>query len=62
MGGVCSTHGNVRNTFKMLFGKSDRKRPLERPGRKIDLKEIWRKSVDWIDMTQEMYRDGFLLT
>jgi hypothetical protein len=68
MDGVCSTHGNVRNAFRMLFGKSERKRSLERPRRrwdinlKIDLKEILRKRVDWVDTTEEICRDGFLLT
>jgi hypothetical protein len=34
MGGVCSAYGNVRNAFKIVFGKSERKRPLERPRRR----------------------------
>jgi hypothetical protein len=28
MDGPCSVHGEIRNTYKILFGKPGRKRPL----------------------------------
>jgi hypothetical protein len=30
MGGACSTDGEKRNVYKMLFGKPEGKRPLTR--------------------------------
>jgi hypothetical protein len=50
-----------RNAYRILVGKSDRKRPLERPRRrwvdnnKMDLREIRSDGMDWIDLVQ--YRD-----
>jgi hypothetical protein len=44
------------NACRILVGKSEGKRPLERPGRrwveniKIDLTEIGWDGVDWTDM------------
>jgi hypothetical protein len=32
MGGACSTHGEMRNAFKILVGKPGRKRPSEDKG------------------------------
>jgi hypothetical protein len=29
MGGVCSTHGEMRNAYKVLVGKPEGKRPQE---------------------------------
>jgi hypothetical protein len=28
---ACSTNGEKRNAYKLLMGKTERKRPLERP-------------------------------
>jgi hypothetical protein len=46
MGGTCSTHGEKRNSYRILFGKLEGKRPLGRPRRRwedntrMDLREI----------------------
>jgi hypothetical protein len=48
--------GDKRNTYRLLVGKPEGKRPLGRPRRrlvdnfKIDLREIRWHGVDWIDM------------
>jgi hypothetical protein len=31
MGGACSTNGEKRNAYRILVGKPEGKRPLERP-------------------------------
>jgi hypothetical protein len=46
MGRACSTHGEKRNAYRILVGKSEGKRQLGRPRRrwedniKMDLREI----------------------
>jgi hypothetical protein len=51
--------GENRNAYRILVGKSERKRPLGRPRRrwvdniKMDLREIEWDGVDWIYMTQD---------
>jgi hypothetical protein len=46
MGRACSTTGGEENAYRLLVGKSERKRPLARPRREwlddieIDLREI----------------------
>jgi hypothetical protein len=46
MGGICSTNGEKRNAYRILVGKLEGKRPLERPRHmwedniKIDLRVI----------------------
>jgi hypothetical protein len=48
--------GKKRNTYRILVGKPERKRPLGRPGRrwvdniKMDLRT---DGVDWMDMAQD---------
>jgi hypothetical protein len=48
--------GEKRNAFKILVGKPERKRPLERPRHswddyiRMDLREIGWGSMDWIDL------------
>jgi hypothetical protein len=32
MAGTCNTHGRDENAYRIVVGKPDRKRPLERPG------------------------------
>jgi hypothetical protein len=34
---ACSTHGKMRNEYKSLVGKSERKRPLGTPIRRWDI-------------------------
>jgi len=46
MGGACSTYGESRGVYRVLVGKREGKRPLERPRRrledniKMDLQEV----------------------
>jgi hypothetical protein len=55
MSGACSTNGEKRNAYRILVGKPEEKRPLERPklrwlyNIKLDLREIGWDGVDWID-------------
>jgi hypothetical protein len=48
-----------RNAYRILVGKPEGKRPLGRPIRrwmgniKMDLREIGRDGVDWIDKAQD---------
>jgi hypothetical protein len=56
MGMACSTNGEPRNACKILLGKPEGKRPLGRPRRmledniKIDLREIEKDGIDWIEL------------
>jgi hypothetical protein len=56
---ACSTNVGKRNTYRILVGKPEGKRPLGRPRRrwlenvKIDLREIGWNGVDWSDMPQD---------
>jgi hypothetical protein len=34
MGGACSIHGEVRNVYKILVGKTESRRPVRRPRRR----------------------------
>jgi hypothetical protein len=51
--------GEMRNAYRLLVGKPEGKRPLGRPRRKwvdnirMDLGEIGRGSVDWIDLARD---------
>jgi hypothetical protein len=51
--------GAKRNAFRILVGKPEGKRPLERPRRrgmdniKIDVREIRWDGMDWIDLAQD---------
>jgi hypothetical protein len=62
MGREYSTHGEKRDVDRILVGKPEGKRQLERPryGRwetnirfKMDLKERGRNGMNWIDLAQE---------
>jgi hypothetical protein len=56
-----------RNAYRILVGKSEGKRSLGRPRRrwvdniKMDLREIGRDGVDWIDPAQDRDRWRALL-
>jgi hypothetical protein len=56
---ACSTNGAKRNTYRILVGKPEGKRPLRRPRRrwvdtiKIDFREIGWHSMDWINLAQD---------
>jgi hypothetical protein len=59
MGRACRTNGEKRNAYRILVGKPDGKRPLERPRRrwvdniKIDLRETGWAGIYWIDLAQD---------
>jgi hypothetical protein len=62
VGETCGTHGEQRNVYRVLMGKSEGKRPLERPrrrwedGYRMDFREIGWGSVDWIQLAQDRDR------
>jgi len=62
MGGACGTMGEWRGVYRVLVGKPEGKRPLRRPRRrwedniKMDLQEVGRGGMDWIDLAQDMDR------
>jgi hypothetical protein len=51
--------GEKRNAYRILVGKPERKKPLERPRRRweddirMDLREIGWGGMDWIDVAQD---------
>jgi hypothetical protein len=55
-------HAWERNVYRVLMGKPEGKRPLERPRRRweggirMDLREIGWGSVDWIQLAQDRDR------
>jgi hypothetical protein len=57
--GQVTRMGEKRNTYRILVGKSEGKRPLGRPRSKwvdnikIDLREIVWDSMDWIELAQD---------
>jgi hypothetical protein len=59
MGRACGTHGERRNAYRILVGKSEENRPLGRTrGRwedniKMNLREIGWVRMDWIDLAQD---------
>jgi hypothetical protein len=62
MGGSCSTNGEKRNAYRLLVGNPEGKRPLGRPrcrwvdNIRMDLGEVGRGNVDWIDLAQDRNR------
>jgi hypothetical protein len=54
--------GEEKNVYRVLMGKPEGKRPLERPRRRwedgirMDLREIGWGSVDWIQLAQNRDR------
>jgi hypothetical protein len=58
-GGHVARMGEKRNAYRILVGKPKGKRPLVRPRRrwvdniKVDLREIERNGMDWIDVAQD---------
>jgi len=54
--------GERRGVYRVLVGKPEGKRPLERPRRrwenniKMDLQEVRRGGMDWIELAQDRDR------
>jgi hypothetical protein len=54
--------GERRGVYRVLVGKPERKRPLGRPrlrwedNIKMDLQEVGRGVLDWIDLVQDRER------
>jgi hypothetical protein len=65
MGRVLARMGEIKNTYKILVGKPEAKRPLGRLWRrwqnniKMDLREKGWEGVDWIYLAQD--RDQWLV-
>jgi hypothetical protein len=57
--GHVARKGEKRNTYRILVGKPEGKRPLGTPRRrwvnniKIDLREVGWDGMDWIDLAQD---------
>jgi hypothetical protein len=60
--GLAARIGEKRNTYRLLVGKPEGKRPLGRPRRRwvdnsrMDLVEVRWGDVDWIDLAQDRDR------
>jgi hypothetical protein len=58
VGRACSTNGEKRNTYRILVGKPEGKRPLVTPRSrwvnhiKMNLREIQWDDMDWIHLAQ----------
>jgi hypothetical protein len=59
VGGTCGTHGEGRDVYRVLVGRPEGKRLLERPRRrwedniKIDLREIGLDGANWIQLAPD---------
>ena len=68
MGGTCSAYGERRGVYRVLVKKRERKRALGRLRRrwedniKMDLQEMGRGDMDWIEMAQDRDRWQALVT
>jgi hypothetical protein len=58
MGTACSTNGEKRNACRILVGKPEGNRPRRRwvDNIKMDLREIGRYGIDWIDLAQDRHQ------
>jgi hypothetical protein len=59
MGGTCGVHGEIRNAYKILVTKPERKRIFGRlrlrweDNIRIDLREIRWEGVEWLHLPQD---------
>jgi len=59
MSRACGTYGRHERSIQVLVGKPDEKRPQGRPrcrweaNIKLDLQEMGRDVMDWIDLAQD---------
>jgi hypothetical protein len=59
MGRVCRTHSGTRNTYRILVGNPEGKRPLGKTklrledNIKMDVREMGWGSMDWIDLSYD---------
>jgi hypothetical protein len=62
MGAACSVDGEERGVYRVLVGKPEGKRPLERPrcrwenNIRMDLQEVGCGDMDWIGLAQDRDR------
>jgi hypothetical protein len=62
MGRTCDTYGEDRAVHRVLVGKPEGKRPLERPRRrredniKMDLQEVGGARGDWMKLARDRER------
>jgi hypothetical protein len=50
MGKSCSTNGEKRNGYRIMMGKSEVKRPLEKPRcRWVDNVKMYIREIGWIE-------------
>ena len=62
MGGACGAYGEGRGVHRVLVGKPEGKRPLERPRRRwedninMDLQEVGGCCEDWMELAQDRDR------
>jgi hypothetical protein len=62
VGGACRALGEIRNSYKILFGKPEWKRPVGRPERRWEVNTVmdpakWGcKDFDWINLCQDRDR------
>jgi cell wall assembly regulator SMI1 len=62
IGGNVALMGELRDSYKILVGKPEGKRPLGRPRRRwkdnvrMDLREMRSESVDWMHLAQNRYQ------
>jgi hypothetical protein len=62
VGGTCGTHGEERGVYRVLVGRPEGKRPLERRrprwdnNIKMDIREIGIDGANWIRLAQDRFQ------